>query len=57
LCVEIAEKNNELTGVTFIGRGFDMEMAVPFNQNMNKALTQTAQKCVEACPTGALAFK
>jgi ferredoxin len=57
LCVEIAEKNNELTGVTFIGRGFDMEMAVPFNQNMNQALTQTAQKCVEACPTGALALK
>jgi len=57
LCVEIAQKNNELTGVTFIGRGFDVEMAVPFNQNINQALTQTAQKCAEACPTGALALK
>jgi len=57
LCVEIAQRNNELTGVTFIGRGFEMEMAVPFNQNINKALTKTAHKCVEACPTGALALK
>jgi len=57
LCVEIAQKNNELTGVTFIGRGFDVEMAVPFNQNISLALTQTAHKCAEACPTGALALK
>jgi len=57
LCVEIAQKNNELTGVTFIGRGFDMEMAVPFSQDINQALTQTAKKCAEACPTGALALK
>jgi len=57
LCVEIAHKNNELTGVTFIGRGFDVEMAVPFNQSINQALTQTAQQCAEACPTSALALK
>lgn len=57
LCVEIAQRNEELTGVTFIGRGFDVEMAVPFNQSINKALTQTAIECAEACPTGALALK
>jgi len=57
LCVEIAQKNKELTGLTFIGRGFDVEMAVPFNQNISVALTQTAHECVEACPTGALAHK
>ena len=57
LCVEIAQRNKELIGLTFIGRGFDVEMAVPFNQNISVALTQTAHKCVEACPTGALALK
>ena len=57
LCVEIAQRNKELTGLTFIGRGFDVEMAVPFNQNISVALTQTAHKCAEVCPTGALALK
>lgn len=57
LCVEIAQRNKELIGLTFIGRGFDVEMAVPFNQNISVALTQTAYKCAEVCPTGALALK
>ena len=57
LCIEIAQRNKELTGLTFIGRGFDVEMAVPFNQNISVALTQTAHKCAEVCPTGALALK
>ncbi len=51
------EKNNELTGLTFIGRGFDVRIDIPFNAELNSALTITAEKCTKHCPTGALSRK
>jgi len=57
LCIDITVKSNELTGLTYIGRGFDVRIDVPFNQSLKVALTHTAKKCAEACPTGALAIK
>jgi NADPH-dependent glutamate synthase beta subunit-like oxidoreductase len=57
LCVEITANEKELTGLTHIGRGFDVKIAVPFNRNLSDALTKTAARCAEACPTGAIAFK
>lgn len=57
LCVQITERESEVLGLSFIGRGFDVEVGVPFNESLDKALTSTAQKCVEACPTAALAFR
>ncbi|MBI9034781.1 MAG: FAD-dependent oxidoreductase [Bacteroidales bacterium] len=57
LCVDITTQNKELTGLTQIGRGFDVKIAVPFNKSLGEALTITAQKCIEACPTGALSYK
>lgn len=57
LCVDICEKSGELTGLAQIGRGFDVRIQVPFSSELSEALTHAAEKCVEACPTGALAFK
>ena len=57
LCVRITEASGEDLGLTFIGRGFDVRIGVPLNQTLDKALAKTAAQCVEACPTGALAFK
>jgi len=57
LCVDITTSKKELTGLTFIGRGFDLKIDIPFNQTLKEALTKTAAECVEACPTGALSFK
>jgi len=57
LCIEITTKNNELTGLTYVGRGFDVRIDIPFEQNLRVAITHTAVKCVDACPTGALALK
>jgi NADPH-dependent glutamate synthase beta subunit-like oxidoreductase len=57
LCVEITQKHGESIGLTFAGRGFDVRISVPFNETISLALTKTAAECVEACPTGALAFK
>ena len=41
----------------FIGRGFDVHVAVPFNQSIEAGLKRTAHEVVAACPTGALALK
>ena len=57
LCVEIAAKDKELTGLTFIGRGFDVRIGVPFTRELDAALTNAAEKCAMACPTAAISFK
>jgi ferredoxin len=57
ICVRLAEKYGETFGFTYIGRGFDVEVGVPFNDELSRALTQTAQKVAEGCPTGAIELK
>jgi hypothetical protein len=57
LCIDITVKNKEITGLTFMGRGFDVRMRVPFSSPLSAGLTHTAEECVESCPTGALSFK
>ncbi|MEI6060988.1 MAG: 2Fe-2S iron-sulfur cluster-binding protein [Bacteroidota bacterium] len=56
LCVEISAGEESL-GLTYIGRGFDVRISVPFDETIAEALTKTAAACVNACPTGAMAFK
>ena len=57
LCVEITAGEKELTGLAFIGRGFDVRIGIPFTRELNEALTRTALKCAEACPTAAISLK
>lgn len=57
LCIEIAKKREDLVGLTFIGRGFDVRVQVPFSESLQVALEETAIECAEACPTGAIAMK
>lgn len=57
ICVRITEARKEALGLSFIGRGFDVEVSVPFSQPLERGLTETAEECVKSCPTGALAFK
>jgi ferredoxin len=57
LCVQTAAKAGEKLGLTFVGRGFDVRVAVPFDRSMAQALKHSAKQCVKTCPTGALAFK
>lgn len=57
LCIQTAAKVGEKLGLTFVGRGFDVRVAVPFNRSIAQALKHSADQCVNACPTGALAFK
>jgi len=57
LCVEIAQREGEEIGFTTVGRGFDVEIRVPFNKSISEALKTAAIKCAIACPTGALSEK
>jgi NADH dehydrogenase/NADH:ubiquinone oxidoreductase subunit G len=57
ICVKITEQQKEKLGLTFIGRGFDVKVAVPFDKSIEMGLTKTPNEVVKACPTGALAFK
>jgi NADPH-dependent glutamate synthase beta subunit-like oxidoreductase len=56
LCVQIAAESKENLGLAFVGRGFDVRVAVPFGGSMEEALGKLAAKCVAACPTGAITF-
>jgi ferredoxin len=56
LCVEISSREERL-GFTYVGRGFDVRIGVPFSETLSEALLSTAEACASACPTGALALK
>jgi ferredoxin len=56
LCVKIAAAAKEPLGLTFVGRGFDVRLDVPFRHEMDEAMSKVAAQCIEACPTGALMF-
>jgi ferredoxin len=57
ICIQIASAAQEKLGLAFVGRGFDVRVAVPFNESLAEGLRLAAAQCVAACPTGALAFK
>jgi len=57
ICVRIAEQQREELGLAFVGRGFDVQVTVPFDRSVAAGLTRAAHDVVTACPTGALAFK
>ncbi len=58
ICVRITERaHDEKLGVTFIGRGFETVVGVPFGSSLAAGLQNTASECVKCCPTGALSFK
>lgn len=57
ICIQIASSQGEKLGLAFVGRGFDVRVAVPFGESLAEGLKVAATECVKACPTGALAFK
>ena len=57
LCIAIVERAGEPLGLSFIGRGFDVRVGVPFGRTFDEALGKVAAECVTACPTAALSFR
>ena len=54
--MKLTELAREPLGLTFIGRGFDVRVAAPFNRAIADGLQKVAGECVKHCPTGALVF-
>jgi ferredoxin len=46
-----------LSGLAFLGRGYETVVGVPFGDSLESALGSAAADCVRECPTGALAWK
>jgi ferredoxin len=56
ICVKLTEMAAEPLGLTFVGRGFDVRLAAPFDHTIQEGLRTAAGECVRHCPTGALVF-
>jgi len=54
VCIAVAEKNGEETGLSFIGRGYDVKVGVPFVRPLDAALQNSADEAAAMCPTGAM---
>ena len=57
ICVRLTALQKEKYGFTFIGRGFDVRIGIPFDETLQATLNETARDIAKACPTGALAIK
>jgi NADPH-dependent glutamate synthase beta subunit-like oxidoreductase/ferredoxin len=57
ICVRLTRLYQERYGLTFIGRGFQMGLGVPFGKGLAEGIERCAAHCVRACPTGALAWR
>ncbi|MHC4505726.1 MAG: hypothetical protein ACYTFI_20670, partial [Planctomycetota bacterium] len=56
-CIEIAREAKEELGLSYIGRGFQVEVGVPFGEALEAGLRRVGAECVQACPTAALSSK
>jgi ferredoxin len=56
-CIKVAGDRKAALGLTFVGRGFDVHIGVPFNESMRDGLLEAARAAVAACPTGALTLR
>ena len=56
ICVQITERAGESLGLTMINRGFDIKIAVPFNDSLTDGLKKVSKEVVDNCPTAALSF-
>ncbi len=56
-CVKVAAEAGEDLGLSFIGRGFQVTVAAPFDRPMAEALRKSARRAAEVCPTGAIMLK
>ena len=56
-CVRISAESEEPLGLTFSRRGFGVSVDVPFDRPISAGLIETAGKCANACPTGAIVLR
>jgi formate dehydrogenase major subunit len=56
-CVQVAAQAGEEMGLSFIGRGFQVTVAGPFDRPTAEALRKSGKRAAEVCPTGAIMLK
>ena len=44
ICVRLTEKHGEKFGFTYIGRGFDVEIGIPFNEELASWIIENCGK-------------
>ena len=57
LCIAVGHDARAAFGMTLEGRGYGAQVKVPFEKDLATALEVNAKRCVEICPTGALAYR
>ncbi len=57
ICIQLTRQVEHIPGVTFVGRGFDVQVKGALGAGWDKALGDAAAACAEQCPTGAIAYK
>lgn len=55
ICVKLSESGPGI-GLAFVGRGFDVRVAAPFDHSIEEGMGAVVDECVRHCPTGALAY-
>jgi formate dehydrogenase major subunit len=56
-CVQVAAQAGEQWGVSFVGRGFQASISVPFHKPAAEGLRKSGRRAAEVCPTGAIVLK
>lgn len=54
ICIAVTRQHHEEVGLTFLGRGFDTHVGVPFDEPLQAGIKRSAEEVVSACPTAAL---
>jgi len=56
-CTQVAAQAGEKWGISFVGRGFQTSVAVPFQKPAAEGLRKSGRRAAEVCPTGAIVLK
>jgi len=57
ICIQTAQKENDKTGFAYSGRGFEVEIAIPIERDMQSLSEASLIACAKNCPTGAIALR
>ena len=57
ICIAVTRKNGVEIGLTFLGRGFDTHIGVPFGEPLHKAIKQSEDEIISTCPTAAFTWR
>ncbi len=56
-CVQAASQDADGLGLAFVGRGFDVAVAVPLRGTMLEGVPSAAKRAAEVCPTAAISLR